>query len=61
MVVIATKRYCDWLGALLWLFYFHELSCRFGVVRVMFGIAKSVTSLWDAGLVGDMFVTCLFC
>jgi len=25
--------------------YFRELSCRFGVVRVMFGISKRVTLL----------------
>lgn len=41
--------------------YFREFSCRFGVVCVMFSIAKNVTSLWDAGLVGDIFVICLFC
>ena len=32
--------------------HFRELSCSFGVVRVMFGITKRVTSL-SSGLVGD--------
>ena len=36
--------------------YFREKSCSFGVVRVMFGIPKGVTSLWSSSLVGDVFV-----
>ena len=30
--------------------YFRELSCRFGVFRVMFGIPKRVTSLGHRAL-----------
>ena len=43
MVAIATKRSCDRLVHSCG--YFRDLSCRFGVVGVMFGISKRVTSL----------------
>ena len=36
--------------------YFLEQSCRFGAVRVMFGIPKRVTSLCFRAVVGDIFV-----
>ena len=44
VVAIATKRFCERTAAFLWLFRERQ-SCRFGVVRVMFGIPKRVTLL----------------
>jgi len=52
LVVIAAKRLCDHIGA--FLCYFREKSCRFGVVRVIFGIHKRVTLLCFRAL-SEMF------
>jgi len=39
--------------------YFREKSCRFGVVRVLLGIPKRVTSLCFRALRGEIWRCCL--
>ena len=55
MVAITTTRYIA-MEFVHSCGYFRELSCRFDVARVVFGIPKRVTSLSLRALSADIFV-----